>query len=279
MHRYSIARGCRVYVIYLCLFWLMGCKIILAWSPVRNCGWYLSRPPAVTRLLIKRMLAWGRPGLPPSGPVVPYRPSARPQRPTRGTRGHFVDGERKKKLMYFHGSERVLRLLYGAEVGQAAVGTRCGVGEPNQAAIDRNEASRGCRRCRRRGSRRRATSRGAPPMPAAAAEEETSPVGARRAPLCPSATASRSDRGSPFASEFVLSPRALDWVAPIRAPRSLIRCAVVTWIVSPCSVITEVMRNTSIEKFLIALEPLIRRVVRPPFLSFTICPISHFSPS
>lgn len=190
-------------------------------------------PLAVTRLLIKRMLAWGRPGLPPSGPVVPYRPSARPQRPTRGTRGHFVDGERKKKLMYFHGSERVLRLLYGAEVGQAAVGTRCGVGEPNQAAIDRNEASRGCRRCRRRGSRRRATSRGAPPMPAAAAEEETSPVGARRAPLCPSATASRSDRGSPFASEFVLSPRALDWVAPIRAPRSLIRCAVVTWIVPP----------------------------------------------
>lgn len=26
------------------------------------------------------------------------------------------------------------------------------------------------------------------------------------------------------------------------------------------------MRNTNIEKFLIALEPLIRRVVRPPFV-------------
>ena len=36
----------------------------------------------------------------------------------------------------------MVRLLYGAEVGQAAVATRCGVGEPNQAAIDRSEAWR-----------------------------------------------------------------------------------------------------------------------------------------
>ena len=40
-----------------------------------------------------------------------------------------------------------------------------------------------------------------------------------------------------------------------------------------CSVITEVMRNTSIDKFLMAIEPLIRRVVRlrPPFI-FVMCP-------
>ena len=133
------------------------------------------------------------------------------------------------------------------------------------------EARRGGRRCRRRGSRMRATARGAP------AAEEASPVGAHHHPPCPSAPASRSGRGSPFASEFA-SPRALDWVAPIRARRSLTRCRG-DLDCSPCSVISEVMRNTNIEKFLIALEPLIRRVVRPPFvflLLFTTWPISRF---
>ena len=80
------------------------------------------------------------------------------------------------------------------------------------------------------------------------------------------------------------SPRAL-WigksplvcVAPVRSRRSLI-CYGGDLDCSPCSVITEVMRNTNIEKFLIALEPLIRRVVRPPFVCyylFTTWPISR----
>lgn len=55
-------------------------------------------------------------------------------------------------------------------------------------------------------------------------------MGAHRPPPCPSAPASRSGRGSPSASEFLLPWRALDWesplvwVVPIRARRSLIRC-------------------------------------------------------
>jgi hypothetical protein len=154
--------------------------------------------------------------------------------------------------------------LYGAEVGQAAVATRCGRAEPSGG--DRSRPRRG--------------------VAVGDVAEEAAGWG-RRAParqrwrrrgrwelivLLPAPAARRAeaaeDRPSRVSS---LSPRALDWVAPIRARRSLTRCRG-DLDCSPCSVITEVMRNTNIEKFLIALEPLIRRVVRPPFVFFiTVC--------
>ena len=81
-------------------------------------------------------------------------------------------------------------------------------------------------------------------------------------PPCLTAPVSWSTQGSP-------SPglHGLDW-----NPRSeLFRfvCAAL-WFgdvvaFSSCSIITEVMRSTSSDKFFIVMEPLIRRVVRPPF--------------
>jgi hypothetical protein len=44
--------------------------------------------------------------------------------------------------------------------------------------------------------------------PGAPAVEEARPVGAHRPPPCPSGPASRSGRGSPFASEFALPSRS-----------------------------------------------------------------------
>ena len=126
-----------------------------------------------TRLLKKAGL--GRPGLPPSGPVVrrtaPDGPPAQPQV------SHFLEGEKKGR------SSRGCDAVWASRTKRRSIEAK---------------AWRGCRRCRRRGCRMRATDPGAP------AAEEASPVGAHHHPPCPSAPASRSGRGSPFASEFAL---------------------------------------------------------------------------
>ena len=133
------------------------------------------------------------------------------QWPTSAISGHF-SRERERKTIFSS-------VRSGAELGQAAVATRW-AGEPKPSG-DRGEAWRGVRRCRRRGSRGRAT--------ASAAAGAPSLAGAPPLPPCLTAPASRSARGWPSASKFALAlPHGLDWnppdwIVPIRSRRSLIR--------------------------------------------------------